>query len=77
MNASATLAELEEGSRNWQAGPFPKESFQFHRIVPRAASSLRGACTIDVPEGRSNVYVRVRQLNGHMAWASPVFMNYR
>jgi hypothetical protein len=77
MTASATLAELEEGSRNWQAGPFPKESFQFHRIVPRAASSLRGACAIDVPEGRSNVYVRVRQLNGHMAWASPVFMNYR
>ena len=42
-----------------------------------AASSLEGRCTLDVPAGRSHVYLRARQKNGHMAWASPVFMNWR
>ena len=48
-----------------------------HRLLPRAASTLQGRCTLDVPEGRSHVYLRARQRNGHIAWASPVFLNYR
>ena len=30
-----------------------------------------------VPPGRSHVYLRARQKNGHIAWASPVFLNHR
>ena len=72
-----TLAELQRGSANLFTGPFPKESYQFHRLVPRAASSLEGRCKLELPRGRSHAYLRARQKNGHMAWASPVFLNWR
>lgn len=73
-----TLAELARGSVNRFTGPFPKEGWQWHRLVPLAASSLEGRCTLDVPAGRrSYAYLRARQKNGHVAWGSPVFMNYR
>lgn len=71
------LADLARGSTNVFTGPFPKEGWQWHRLVPLAASSVAGRCTLRVPAGRSYVYLRARQRNGHMAWASPVFLNYR
>jgi len=71
------LADLHAGSHNLQTGPFPNESYQWHRLVPLAASSLEGRCTLELPEARSYVYLRASQKNGHIAWASPVFMNYR
>jgi hypothetical protein len=73
-----TLAELARGSVNRFTGPFPKEAWQWHRLVPLAASSLEGRCTLEVPAGRrSYAYLRARQKNGHVAWGSPVFLNYR
>jgi len=72
-----TLAELARGSVNRFTGPFPKEGWQWHRLVPLAASALEGRCALEVPAGRSYAYLRARQNNGHIAWASPVFMNYR
>jgi hypothetical protein len=75
--AGAKLADLARGSQNLFTGPFPKEGWQWHRIVPLAASSVAGRCTLEVPAGKSSyVYLRARQKNGHMAWASPVFVNY-
>jgi hypothetical protein len=71
------LSELAAGSKNFFTGPFPQEGWQWHRIVPLSASSVSGRCTLAVPERRSYVYLRARQRNGHMAWASPVFVNYR
>lgn len=77
LSASAGLADLARGSMNRFTGPFPKEAWQWHRVVPLAASSAAGCCTIEVPAGKSSyVYLRARQKNGHMAWASPVFLNY-
>lgn len=72
-----TLGELAGGSVNRFTGPFPKEAWQWHRLVPLSASSLEGRCTLEVPAGRSHAYLRARQKNGHVAWGSPVFMNYR
>jgi hypothetical protein len=72
-----TLAELARGSVNLFTGPFPKEGYQWHRLVPLAASSVKGRCTLGVPQGRSHAYLRARQKNGQMAWGSPVFMNWR
>ncbi|HZM37355.1 MAG TPA: hypothetical protein VFC18_23050 [Burkholderiales bacterium] len=72
------LGELARGSVNRFTGPFPKEAWQWHRLVPLAASSLAGRCMLDVPAGRrSYAYLRARQKNGHVAWGSPVFFNYR
>ncbi|HEV7263494.1 MAG TPA: hypothetical protein VGN83_01035 [Falsiroseomonas sp.] len=72
------LGDLLAASHNLRTGPFPRESYQWHRIVPRSASALEDRCRLRVPPGRrSHVYLRVRQKNGHMAWASPVFLNHR
>lgn len=77
QRVTTRLADLLARSHNLQTGPFPQESWQWHRLVPLAASSVAGRCAIDVPAGRSHVYLRARQKNGHVAWASPVFINYR
>ena len=77
QRSTHTLAELRRGSANLFTGPFPKEGYQWHRLVPRAASSLEGRCTLELPRGRSHAYLRARQRNGHVAWASPVFLNWR
>jgi hypothetical protein len=73
----ARAADLLAESRNEAVGPFPKESYQWHRLVPGAASSLSDRCTLRVPTTRSSIYLRVKQRNGHLAWISPVFVNYR
>lgn len=71
------LHELFDRSHNARVGPFPKESWQWHRVLPMATTALSGSCRLAVGPGRSFVYVRVKQRNGHLAWASPVFVNYR
>jgi hypothetical protein len=76
QKTASKLADLQRGSHNLQTGPFPKESYQWHRLVPLAASSASGKLKIDV-KGKSYIYVRARQKNGHVAWASPIFVNYR
>ncbi|MBI4270674.1 MAG: hypothetical protein HY615_10105 [Candidatus Rokubacteria bacterium] len=71
-------ADLLHASHNLFTGPFPGESYQWHRLVPLAASTARGRVALPVPTtGRSSVYLRVKQRNGQMAWASPVFVNWR
>jgi hypothetical protein len=70
------LGALMQGSHNLRTGPFPKESYQWHRLVPLAASAVSGEFQLPV-SGRGYVYLRARQKNGHIAWASPVFVNYR
>jgi hypothetical protein len=71
------LDELRLRSVNRFTGPFPREAWQWHRLVPLGSSSLEGRCTLDVPAGRrSYAYLRARQKNGHIAWGSPVFLNY-
>lgn len=77
QKSSTRLGDLYEGSHNLFTGGFPREGYQWHRLLPLAASSLSGSCTLPVPAGPSHVYLRARQRNGHMAWASPVFINYR
>jgi hypothetical protein len=77
QQTSASLGELHRGSQNLFTGPFPKEGYQWHRLVPLTTSALAGRVTLDVPQGRSHVYLRARQRNGHVAWGSPVFLNYR
>jgi hypothetical protein len=74
QNGSARLGALYNSSIIQLTGPFPKESFLWHRLVPQPASRVSGACSLQIPDGkRSAIYLRARQANGHLAWASPVF----
>lgn len=77
QSSRVALKDLLRGSHNLFTGPFPKEGYQWHRLVPQAASALEGRCALELPKGRSHVYLRARQRNGHVAWASPVFLNWR
>ena len=77
QTARATVAELAQRSVTGFTGPFPKESHQWRRIAPLSATALNDRCRLPVPDGRSHVYLRVRQLNGQVAWVSPVFLNHR
>ena len=70
------LAELQRGSANFFTGPFPAEGYQWHRLVPLSASAVSGKALLEV-NGKGHVYLRARQRNGHIAWASPVFLNWR
>ncbi|MBF0280527.1 MAG: DUF3604 domain-containing protein [SAR324 cluster bacterium] len=77
QQGSAKLSELYESSLIQLTGPFPKESFLWHRLVPQPASRISGTCSLEIADGRSAVYLRARQANGHLAWASPVFVHRR
>ena len=73
-HSQTTLGALASASVNRFTGPFPKESWQWHRLVPLAESRVAGRATIDCPGEPGYVYLRARQSNGHIAWASPVFI---
>ncbi|NOZ32679.1 MAG: hypothetical protein GXP01_06315, partial [Alphaproteobacteria bacterium] len=68
--------ELAAGSLNLATGPFPKESYQWHRLVPLQAARVTETCELLVPDHPSHIYLRARQKNGQMAWASPIFLNH-
>ena len=76
MTTSSNAADLFLGSKAHHTGEYPAESYLLHRLLPAAATRLEDKCTLRVPEKRSNVYLRVKQKNGHMAWSSPVFINH-
>ena len=71
------IADLASGSLAYITGPFPAETYQWHRLVPKTASATSGRISLAVPNRRSYVYLRAKQRNGHMAWTSPVFINWQ
>lgn len=74
--SSVTVEQLQKGSVTGFTGPFPKECFHWHRLVLPNESRVSGTVTISPGSKRSYAYLRVKQENGHVAWTSPVFMNY-
>ena len=73
----ARLADFASGSIVYTTGPFPAENYQWHRLVPKSASATSGCISLEVQNQRSYVYLRAKQRNGHMAWTSPVFINWQ
>lgn len=68
-----TLAELKGGSHWNPMGPFPQESALWHRLVPYNTLIHRGEFPYAVMRDRGYAYLRVRQRNGQLGWASPVY----
>ncbi len=71
---SVTAAELSESSAAGFTGPFPAESYLWHRLVREGSTMLSATEQIQLSPGNHYLYPRVRQRNGQMAWASPVFV---
>jgi len=70
------IASILSASVPMHIGPVPAESYMLHRIVRVADSRIAIRKMLSVDDRPTNVYLRVQQRNGHMAWASPVFINY-
>jgi len=75
-SVSISLEDLLGGGRALFTGPYPAECLLIHRPVLSSSSTLNGTVVLETGDRESYVYLRVRQKNGQMAWASPVFMNY-
>jgi hypothetical protein len=77
MKTQSKAGVLFGGSQAHHMGPFPSESYLWHRILPANATTIVDKCTLPIKDAQSNVYMRVKEKNGHMAWSSPVYVNYR
>jgi hypothetical protein len=70
-----SLADLALRSKEMHTGPYPSESYQFHRLVPLKQSHMARRLSVELSGGSSFIYLRVTQKNGQMAWSSPVFVD--
>lgn len=57
-------------------GPYPTECYQWHRLVAEPSSRVNAKTKLKLDSGKNHIYLKVKQKNGHIAWASPVFINY-
>jgi hypothetical protein len=73
---TAKLRDLVQSNVVTIAGRFPSESFIIERLVGPSESSARIRWQDRRPRGSTPdyYYVRVRQYNGHHAWASPIWV---
>jgi hypothetical protein len=73
---TARVRDLVENNVVTLTGAFPSESFIIERLVSPSESSARIRWLDRRPErgGSDYYYVRVRQHNGHVAWASPIWV---
>jgi hypothetical protein len=75
MQISALTADLTKESVVEFTGPFPKESVKIHKAVPESLYKTSFKY-IDNGDGNKEdfYYLRVTQLNGQMAWSSPIWV---
>jgi hypothetical protein len=73
---TAKLRDLVESNVVTITGRFPSESFIIERLVGPSETSARIRWQDRRPRGSAAdyYYVRVRQINGHVAWASPIWV---
>lgn len=73
---TARLRDLVESNVVTLTGGFPSESFIIERLVGPSESSarIRWQDRRTRKDGADYYYARVRQHNGHVAWASPIWV---
>lgn len=76
LTVTAKLRDLVENNVVTITGSFPSESFIIERLVGPSQSNARIRWQDRRPRGATAdyYYVRVRQHNGHVAWASPIWI---
>ena len=76
LRMSFSLGELAANSGVEFTGPFTSESVLVHRLVSPLEYRLAGEYVDECPDaaGADYYYLRVRQGNGQMAWASPMWV---
>ena len=64
MEVVSRAGDLFEGSEPHHVGPYPAESFLWHRILPAGATRVADKCVLYVGAQKSSIYLRVKQKNG-------------
>jgi hypothetical protein len=71
-----TLGELAENNEIEFTGPFTAESFVVHRLVTPQQFRASFRHVDRGKQGRADwYYARAIQMNGHQAWASPIWVD--
>lgn len=73
QSVSIPVARLFEGSVSGNLGPIDSPAYQFHQLPLARQWQWQGDIALGALTAGDNIHVRLRQANGQMAWASPVF----
>ncbi len=65
-------ARLAEGALSGNLGPIDSPAFRFHPLPSASDWQWAGEVALGRLEPGENLYVRLRQAGGQMAWASPI-----
>lgn len=66
-------ARLREGALSGNLGVIDTPAYRFHPLPRPAQWQWAGTVPLGALEAGENLYVRLRQAGGQMAWASPIF----
>ncbi len=70
---SLPAARLYEGAKSGNLGPIDSPAWRFHPL-PRAHQwQWQGSVPLGPVQAGENLYLRLRQAGGQMAWTSPIF----
>lgn len=67
------VSRLMEGALSGNLGPIDSPAWRFHQLPGPEAWQWRGRVPLGAMTAGEEVYVRLRQSGGQMAWASPIF----
>ncbi len=67
------FATLLDGAVSGNLGPIDSPAYRIHQIVPPSRWQWHGQVPLGAFEANENIYLRLRQTNGQMAWTSPLF----
>jgi hypothetical protein len=67
------LSDLYDGARSGNLGPIDSPAWRIHALPRNDQWQWRGEANIGPTRAGENLYVRLRQLGGQTAWASPIF----
>ena len=73
LYASAPVNRLFEGAVSGNLGPIDSPAYRFHGLPLPHQWQWHGEVGLGPVTDGENVYVRLRQANGQMAWTSPIF----
>jgi hypothetical protein len=73
QNIEIPAARLFEGARSGNLSAIDSPAWRFHALPLPRQWQWHGAVELGSLRAGENLYVRLRQSNGQMAWASPMF----
>ena len=73
QSVSIPVARLFEGAVSGNLGPIDSPAYLFHQLPLAQQWQWQGDIALGALTADDNIHVRLRQANGQMAWASPIF----